>query len=287
MIQDAVVSIIVPFYNQSEYIEECLNSVIAQTYPQWECIIVNDGSPDDPDSLVQCFLDKDRRFKYIKKENGGLSSARNAGITISKGKYILPLDADDKIGPNYCEEGIKVLESNENVKVVYAEAELFGVRKGIWELKPYSIYNLSCENVIYCSGFFKKTDYDNAGGYNEKLKHGWEDWDFWISILKNGGIVIKLPDVHFYYRTKLDSMIIKLSQNNNARIETMNIIYDKNKEFFIKHHGNPIAVIQREEALKAHIKLLKKNFNDSRKYKLGNILLSPYNFAKKLVTKIF
>ena len=72
-----------------------MQSVLDQIFEAWECIIVNDGSPDDTEEVAQKWCAKDARFKYIKKPNGGLSSARNAGIAISRGDFILPLDADD------------------------------------------------------------------------------------------------------------------------------------------------------------------------------------------------
>ena len=96
-----LISIIVPCYNQAHFLNEVLQSVLDQSYSNWECIIVNDGSPDNTEEIALVWCTKDKRFRYVKKENGGLSSARNAGITISQGEYILPLDADDKIYPSY------------------------------------------------------------------------------------------------------------------------------------------------------------------------------------------
>lgn len=83
-----LISVIVPCYNQAQYLDECLQSVVEQTYPNWECIIVNDGSPDNTEEIALQWTEKDSRFIYIKKENGGLSSARNAGLEIAKGKWI-------------------------------------------------------------------------------------------------------------------------------------------------------------------------------------------------------
>ena len=89
------ISIIVPCYNQAQYLDECLQSVLEQTYENWECIIVNDGSPDDTEVVAKKWLEKDNRFQYLYKKNGGLSSARNAGIKQAKGVYIQLLDSDD------------------------------------------------------------------------------------------------------------------------------------------------------------------------------------------------
>lgn len=103
-----LISIIVPCYNQAEYLDECLQSVLDQTYYNWECIIVNDGSSDNTEIVAQQWLNKDGRFKYSAKENAGLSLARNTGIANTNGEFILPLDADDKIGKDYCTKAIEV-----------------------------------------------------------------------------------------------------------------------------------------------------------------------------------
>ncbi len=92
-----LISVIVPCYNQAQYLDECLQSVLDQTYQDWECIIVNDGSPDNTEEVAKKWLAKDSRFKYFYKENGGLSSARNAGIKDSIGQFIFFLDFDYKI----------------------------------------------------------------------------------------------------------------------------------------------------------------------------------------------
>ena len=118
-----LISVIVPCYNQAQYLDECLQSVLDQTYTDWECIIVNDGSPDHTEEIAKKWVEKDTRFIYLSKENGGLSSARNAGIEIAKGEWILPLDADDKIGNLYLELGEK--EFDKDYTIVYCDAAFF------------------------------------------------------------------------------------------------------------------------------------------------------------------
>ena len=81
------ISIIVPCYNQVQYLDECLQSVLDQTYTNWECLIIDDGSPDNTEDLAKIWVEKDERFHYFKKENGGVSSARNFGIEKAKGGY--------------------------------------------------------------------------------------------------------------------------------------------------------------------------------------------------------
>ena len=108
------VSIIVPCYNQAQYLEDALQSVVFQTYKDWECIIVNDGSVDNTEIIAKNWLLKDNRFKYLHQENGGLSMARNSGIKLAEGDFILPLDADDKISSNYIEKAIEEFKKDDS-----------------------------------------------------------------------------------------------------------------------------------------------------------------------------
>lgn len=125
------ISVVVPCYNQAQYLDECLQSVLNQTYQDWECIIVNDGSPDNTEDVAKSWAEKDTRFIYLSKENGGLSSARNAGIEIAKGEWILPLDADDKIGERYLELAEKEFE-NDFVEIISKNRKTDRVEIGIF-----------------------------------------------------------------------------------------------------------------------------------------------------------
>ena len=149
-----LISVIVPCYNQAQFLDECLQSVLDQTYQNWECIIVNDGSPDHTEEIAKNWVEKDARFRYLSKENGGLSSARNAGIEIAKGEWILPLDADDKIGERYLELAEK--EFGKDYTVIYCEAELFGNETGKWHLPEFSLENLAKKTVSFAVLFSKK-----------------------------------------------------------------------------------------------------------------------------------
>jgi glycosyltransferase involved in cell wall biosynthesis len=206
-----LVSIIVPCYNQAQYLSEALQSVLDQTYTNWECIIVNDGSPDNTEAVAQEWLEKDTRFKYIFKKNGGLSSARNEGITIAEGEFILPLDADDRIGPNYLSLAVDEFKKDSELKVVYCKAEKFGDVTGLWKLSKFSLYDLCRFNMIFCSAIFKKQDWILVEGYDINMKCGLEDWEFWIAILKNGGNVKCIDAICFYYRVKENSMAMSMN----------------------------------------------------------------------------
>ena len=237
--QQPLISVIVPCYNQSIYIDECLQSVLGQTYKNWECIIVNDGSPDNTEEVALRWVEKDARFIYLKKENGGLSSARNAGIEKAKGEWILPLDCDDKIGNQYLE--LASQQFNNDYTIIYCEAEFFGDRIGKWELPEYNYNNLIQANIIYCSAFFKKNDWLNAKGYDEMLIFGREDWDLWLAILNVNSKVLRLNYIGFYYRRKENSMDVELNLDINKRTYSENYIYKKHLSKYLKYDENAIA----------------------------------------------
>lgn len=107
-----MISIIIPCYNQAQFLPEALESVLSQTYQRWECIIVNDGSTDNTDEVAKEWLKRDERFIYIKKVNGGLSSARNEGLKAATGQYIVFLDSDDWLDADFLEKLLRVSMMN-------------------------------------------------------------------------------------------------------------------------------------------------------------------------------
>lgn len=232
----ALVSIIVPCYNQAQYLDEALQSVLDQTYTNWECIIVNDGSPDNTVQIAKQWVAKDDRFIYLYKDNGGLSSARNFGIEKAIGKFILPLDADDRIASSYIELAVNAFEKDYSLKVVYCKAEKFGEQTGIWNLPPFTLFNLSRNNLIFPSGMYRKTDWEDIGGYDPKMIYGWEDWEIWIALLKNGGKVKQLDEVGFYYRIKSVSMLKQINKEKGDYL--LNYLSVKHADFFVKQYGS-------------------------------------------------
>ena len=232
--ENPLISIIVPCYNQAQYLDECLQSVLDQTYPNWECIIVNDGSPDNTEDVVKKWLANDSRYKYFYKENGGVSAARNFGIERAKGEWILPLDGDDYIGNNYLELGSNHF-AEDDLKVIYCNAKKFGAITKKWELQEFSLQQLATDNMIFCCAFFRKKDWLRVGGYDENLKIGYEDWEFWISILKNTGNVLKIDQECFFYRIKVTSRNVTVKEHASQVIK---YVEKKHLDFFHEQLGS-------------------------------------------------
>ena len=272
------VSIIVPCYKQAEYLPETLDSVLSQNYSNWECIIVNDGSPDNTEEVARCYLEKDSRFKYVKQENRGVSSARNTGIANSNGEFILPLDSDDLIAPSYLEKSIDHFISSPETKLVYCKAEKFGKVNGYWDLPPYHYDSFIWDNCIFCSAMFKRIDYEITDGYNENMVNGNEDWDFWLTFLKKDDVVYRIDEVLFFYRVKDVSRTTMLThcfnQENLIQLcKNHSDIYDPYKERVVLYHKQ----VQELSALNEELDRVRH----SRAFRLGKFLLKPFSWIKK------
>ena len=265
---NSLVSVITPCYNQAIYLKDALESVLTQTYINWECIIVNDGSLDNTEEIALQYCEKDSRFKYVKKENGGLSSARNAGILNSSGNYILPLDADDIIAPFYLDKAVNILKERTEVKIVYGNAKLFGEETGTFNLKPYSFQQLLLQNSIYCSAVYRRKDFDAVGGYWEELKYGLEDWEFWINILQFGGDVVKLEEFVFFYRRTNQSMIKNIT--DYAQKFSYDMILKRHLDLYLEYWDNPIRVYRNANYLRDELDAI----NKSNTYKLTKKIVS-------------
>ncbi|WP_289663007.1 glycosyltransferase family 2 protein [Flavobacterium panacagri] len=266
----ALISIIVPCFNRANYLSESLQSVIDQTYTNWECIIVNDGSQDETEEIAKKWCDLDSRFLYYSKENGGASSARNFGISKSSGIYILPLDSDDIIEVSYLEKALNVFELDETIKLVYCRASYFGAKQGEWILSPYSFPEILIDNMIFISSLFKKQDFIEAGQYNETLKSGLEDWDLWIRLLSPNGKVHKIPEILFYYRKHTEVSLSDAYKDKEKHNLVLNMIFDLNREIYNNYFGNPIL------AARSAIMLQKKirNIENSTVFRIHKTLKS-------------
>lgn len=201
------VSVIVPSYKTASFIGETLDSVFAQDYPNYEIIVVNDGSPDTPDLERELERFKDR-ITYIKKPNGGVASARNAGIQASTGDYIALLDSDDLMEPNWMRVQVKYLKDHPDVDCVYGDGIMFG--NGISPLRISEAFpstgSVTFESLVgqQCSVstvgiIIPRQVIFSVGLLDETLRWG-EDFDLWLRIVKAGYRITYHREVIFRYR---------------------------------------------------------------------------------------
>jgi glycosyltransferase involved in cell wall biosynthesis len=197
------VSVIIPCYKHEQYVAEAVQSVVDQTFYDWEAIVVDDGTPDhDAVLLALMKFENEPRVKYIRQDNMGLAAARNAGIDAARGTYILPLDADDKLDPQFLERTLK--EMVRGPGIIYTDFIAFS-DQGVQtkhELPDYSFEKMLNERgMMFCSSLYPKQMWVEVGGYPEDMKLGWEDYAFWIAAGVRGWYGRRIADYYgFYYR---------------------------------------------------------------------------------------
>jgi glycosyltransferase involved in cell wall biosynthesis len=243
-----LVSIVIPCYNQGEFLLDAINSALNSTHALIEIIVVDDGSLDNTAEVVREAMTIHEKIFYVYQSNQGPSVARNRAIQESKGEFILPLDADDKISSQYIEKALEVLKNSPEVVLVYCKAEYFGLKSGLWDLKPFSLKKLAIDNMIFSCAMFRREDWKNVGGYSGELKCGWEDWEFWISMLKNGGQVVRLDYFGFYYRIHQYS---RRRTNKIKEIEkfAIDFVNQKHYDFIFSQLKGPLRMNRKRSLL--------------------------------------
>lgn len=207
------VSVIMPCYNQGHYLNAAVESVLHQTYQNFEIIIINDGSTDlESIQILKNF--QSPKTVILHTNNQGPSAARNVGIRHAQGKFILPLDADDRIEKTYLEKAVWLLEEQPDLGIVYCQAEFFGAKTGKCDLPGYNFPGILLGNMIFNSSLYRRSDWEAVGGYNENMIHGWEDYDFWLSIIELGRRVVQIPEALYFYRQVPQSRSTQMTQEH-------------------------------------------------------------------------
>ena len=213
------VSVVVPCFNDGEFLPEAVASVMNISRDDIELIVVDDGSTDgrtrtEVDALIASGL------RVIRQQNRGLAAARNAGVLASEAKYILPLDADNRLRLSYIEHGIRILDANPHIGVVYADAEYIGMRAGRWHVGSFDRDRLLRWNYIDACAVYRRSIWEQNGGYDSTMPiQGLEDWDFWLSTFAHGWNFAYVPEVLFEYRVTENSMIARASGSEAYRLK--------------------------------------------------------------------
>ena len=225
------VTVVIPCYNDGQYLTVCIDSVENQDYKNFSIVIVNDGSTDE--STLKMLDSLRKKYKVIDIENGGPGKARNSGIKEADSEYILTLDADDKIAPDYLSKTVDALDkSSSDIAFINTDWEVFGLESKVVKKKDYDLADLAWENIVGNNCLFRRQVWEEVSGYSTNL-NGIEDWDFWIKVVARGYKWEYLPYPLMKYRKRLGS----LSANNGKRItELGTILLENNKDFFIKNY---------------------------------------------------
>ena len=193
------VSVVLPCFNAAEYLPRALASLRAQTLGDIEIIVVDDGSSDPATIAYLDALPGDIRL--LRQENRGLSGARNAGIAAARGTYVTPLDCDDWLEPDFLEKTVAALEDNPGAGFAFAHLALEGDASGVL-CKNYNFFEqLFLNQLPYCLTMPKHV-WEQAGGYDSSLRHGYEDWELNIRLGGRGKFGVVVPEPLFHYRVR-------------------------------------------------------------------------------------
>jgi glycosyltransferase involved in cell wall biosynthesis len=226
-----IISVIVPAYNTTNFIAEAIDSVFAQTFTDFEVIVVNDGSPDTAE-LEHVLAPYRERIQYFRQENRGLAGARNTGTQHAQGEYLAFLDSDDCWLPDYLASQMKLFEETPSLDVVYSDAWHFGnpalAGKTYMQTCPSkgpvtleSLIREDCQVIASCSVARRQTVVD-AGLFDESFRRS-EDYDLWLRILYKGGRIAYQKKVLARYRSRPGS----LSHNSLKMTEALKAVYEK------------------------------------------------------------
>jgi glycosyltransferase involved in cell wall biosynthesis len=219
-VEAPVLTIIVPCYNYAHLLPQTLDNLRRQTFKNWECIVVDDGSTDHTASVAQGFVELDARFSYVFQKNAGLSAARNTGVRHAKGQFIQLLDADDLLEAEKAAVQVKILLDNADFDLVYSEVRYFKSSEPntlLYALdgsnmpwmpcidsgNPHLLHTQFQMNIMAVNcALFRKSVFDRVGYFNEALKSV-EDWEFWCRCLLQGCILKFDKSPHTFARVRI------------------------------------------------------------------------------------
>ncbi len=215
------VSIVIPFYKDRDTVDEAVESACRQVHASVEILLINDGSPlPDADVILQRQIQRDPRVRVIRKQNGGLGSARNCGVANASGDYVLFLDADNILRPDYAKVGVEVLERHRDLAFVVPHARFFdgdsGAEIGIYNPIPFDRSTGLLINRFGDAGaMFRRSVFVDEGiAYDETLI-AYEDWALWMDLERKGLRGAAIPRVLYDYRVRRESMVNQEAPSNH------------------------------------------------------------------------
>jgi len=209
------ISVVLPCYNSHLHLQETLDSLRAQTYRDFEIVLVDDGS-DDPDTIAYLDAMPDD-VRMVRQINMGLPAARNTAFRNARGTYVLPLDCDDWLEPTYLERAIATLKASPHKTVVYSHLNVFGDVSGVLR-KNYNFFEqLFLNQLPYCL-LMPKAAWQEIGGYDETMRQGYEDWEFNIRLGIHGYFGVAMSEPLFHYRVSQTGMLKSISRSKHGRL---------------------------------------------------------------------
>lgn len=272
----AKISFVIPCYKDINFIHNAVTSAINQTYNNKEIIVVDDGSDEKTKAVLKSIEPKIDRL--IVQDNQGQSSARNSGIHAARGEVIIVLDSDDHFEPSFAEKALKIISKRNEVKIVTCWGRRITESDRLIDIfKPGGgeLSSFILQNGSFGSCLFRKSDWERVGGYDESMKQGFEDWEFYIRLLSDGGVAYVIPEVLFNYRIRKNSTTTRA---NKIKYDLRRLILNKHQNLYKEHHlayaDYLLNMIEREDFEKL------KNL-ERLEYRIGFTLLRPLRWLKR------
>jgi glycosyltransferase involved in cell wall biosynthesis len=227
------ISVITPCYNLGQYLDEAVDSVFAQTYQDFEIVIVNDGSTDDDTNRLLAAYRRPRT-RVFTTPNRGVAPSRNFAVAQSEGEYLCALDPDDKLDRTYFEKAVAILDAQPEIAFVSCWLQTFGDENWTWKQERCDLPMLLAECTVATPALVRKAAVLTVGGFDEAITPGFEDWALWLSLVECGFQGTILPEVLFHYRRRPNS----LSQNYLQGVPHLNAIrhlLQKHAASYTKH----------------------------------------------------
>jgi glycosyltransferase involved in cell wall biosynthesis len=215
-VNEPAVSVIVPCYNGGHFLDDLCASLAAQTFRDFETIIVDDGSTEEATKRKLASLDPS--IRVVRQENRRMAGARNTGFRAARGEFILPLDCDDRLDPSFLAETVAVLrDAPPEVGFVFAHVRLVGDMDGVMPRHFNRFDQLFLNQLPYCM-LIRRSAWEAAGGEDEAMHDGGEDWEFSIRLVRAGFRGMEIAKPLLIYRVSLEGTLMSRTARRHGTI---------------------------------------------------------------------
>lgn len=262
------VSVIIPCYNLGAYVSEAVESVLAQTEQDLEILVVDDGSTDASTSALLTGARWPKTTVFT-TANRGVCAARNFLLQKARGEFVCALDADDILHPDYLAATLSALDADASLTFVSTRMRMFGDEEKLWPVDARcDLPALLVDDPVFSAALVRRSAVVDAGGFDERLEQGNEDWDLWITLLERGGRGVILPDVLFFYRRRAGSRCDECTRGD-THLALMEYLvrkhaasYATHADFVMRCKDAALAEIRRiNDRLEDDVRLLERRSN--------------------------
>jgi glycosyltransferase involved in cell wall biosynthesis len=251
------ISVLMPCFNHGAFIGEAIESVFAQTFQDFEIIVVDDGSTDP--ATVETLSRLSSPIRVMTTANRGLPAARNHAAANAAGAVFCALDADDKLASTWFEKAMRVLDDRPGVAFVSHWLETFGDEQWTWKPEQCDLPSLLARNSVNGAALVRREAFEAVGGYDETMREGCEDWDFWLRLVERGFEGTIIPEVLFYYRRRQDSMSRAMLEGERYR-RPLETLIGKHEHAYRSHLADVLVAKEAEtQGLTREIALLERD----------------------------